>query len=133
MRNPSNEDWLWRAHYRDGGVLEEYPDDDVDHGFADIALAECVALELVPQRDHLQTHIVKLTPEDGQRLIFFRRRIAAACANQVVDEEGNILLETRETITCLGWQRTVEGRNVAAYTFYFPDGTSLVTDQHQPL
>lgn len=133
MRNPSNEHWLWIAHYRDGSILEEYPDEGEDHAFKDINLDECVAFQLVPQYAHLGVHIVKLTPEDGQRLIFFRRRIASAASDVALDENGDYILSTRETITCIGWQRTIEGKNVSAYTFYFADGTSLVTDQHQPI
>lgn len=148
MRNPSDEDFLWRAHYimPDGvepspelpAYLDEYegeasdpPEKQVDHAFAHIDLARCYAIELLPQRPHLSTHIVKVDPTKRQRVIFFRRRIVPVLL--VDDGQGVTRQEPngkRETITVLGWQKNVgsRGTNVKAFTHYFPDGTSAVTD-----
>lgn len=54
------------------------------------------------------------------RPIFFRRRV------------GGLLdaLPADDLAVCLGWQATVNGKNVQSHTYIFADGTVLITDRH---
>lgn len=154
---PHEENFVWRVHYDDGTVFDEYewieapklladertvdadpdPNDlaqgDIseghwqDHGFAEVDMARVVAVELIPQREDLAHHLVKIDTSRGQRPIFFRRRYINL--DPVTFEEQR----NRMSATCLGWQNTVNGSNVASYTFYFDNGSSLVTDDHNAI
>lgn len=113
------EDWHWRAHYNDGQVLDEHADDGTVSGFADIDQSRLVALELLPQRDGLPTPHVRIT--DGLIPTFFRRRSIVINAETEEQEPGR-------TIAVLGWKKNVGGRKVLALTFWFPDGSCLISD-----
>jgi hypothetical protein len=114
-------DYIWEAVYGDGSeTLPEYTPEG-RHWFKDIDLGRCTALVLRAMTPHGHDISVKIDHQSGQRPIFFRR----------YPVEHN--LGTSETIRhapihVLGWQRTVHGTNVAHYTFIFPDGSILLSD-----
>lgn len=120
--------YIWQAAYEDGTTLSEIDrlesGEVVKHGFAEVDLARCRAFVLHSIVPECRDISVKIDPASGQRPIFFRRY-----QTELDFETG----ETRrlEPIHCLGWQRTVHGTNVSHYTFIFPDGSLLLSDDHQ--
>lgn len=120
--------YVWEAVYEDGTTLPEVGRDGVSgevvkHGFAEVDLARCSAFVLHSVVPECRDILVKIDAASGQRPIFFRRYQA-----EYDFETG----ETRrlEPIHCIGWQRTVHGVNVSHYTFIFPDGSLLLSDEH---
>ncbi len=128
--------FLWRAIYSDayldeqsdtasdcaGGDAVHTNDDRTEHVFACIDQEHLLALVLIPQVPGLSTYVLKLT--DGTRPIFFRRH--QMTVNPLTGEEID-----HTTVTCFGWQRSVSGETVAAYTFLFDDGSVVVSDDLQ--
>ena len=56
------------------------------------------------------------------RPIFFRRMVGSLAPG--------ISSEASDLAVCLGWQATVNGKNVQSHTYVFADGTTLITDRH---
>jgi hypothetical protein len=112
--------WNWRAHYNDGTKLDEW-ENNTEHGWKDVDLDRLVAFELIPDYDclHLPRPTLSITPT--MRPIFFRRNRVEIDPNGG-NEVGRIV------VPCLGWQKTIEGVNVKSFTFYFEDGSVVVTD-----
>ncbi len=118
--------YVWEAVYDNGAAsLNEWERKEdgnvVKHWFADIDLKRCTAFVLHALVPGLRDLALKIDRESGQRPIFFRRY------------PSELNLQTGETIKhepihVIGWQRTVAGRNVASYTFVFPDGSILLSD-----
>lgn len=119
--------WHWRFYYADGTQFNEFDEDGTDHGFAEVDLAQVVALELVPQRPNLPNHIVLITPQE-QRPIFFRRR-----AKPLLLSADAVQVTGHLTVTVIGWQETVQGQNVTHYSAFFDDGSSFATTDHDTL
>jgi hypothetical protein len=113
--------WNWVAHYNDETCLHEV-DENGQHGFADVDQSRLVAFQLIPNREGLPSPVLKITPDI--RPIFFRRRT-------VTIDPANGGEVGRSCVHCLGWQTTVKGTNVASYTFFFEDGSVLITDDYQ--
>jgi hypothetical protein len=113
----------WKAVYADGSELDEYGTDGEQHGWKDIDVANLAAFILVPQRDHLGTHVLKVTGD--ARPIFFRRR-SRELNGTTFEQEGDTT-----TITVLGMQSTVRGVNVQSFTALYADGSVLVTNDPQ--
>jgi hypothetical protein len=110
----------WQARYHDGTALDEYGLDGTQHGWKDIDLDQLAAFVLLPQRDHLSTHVLRLTGD--ARPIFFRRR-SRELNGMTLEQEGDTT-----TITVLGMQSTVRGVNVQTFTAFYADGSVLVTN-----
>ncbi len=109
----------WVAHYNDGDLLTEYErDSDEVHGFRDVDLDRLKLLTLEPKIDG-RPHIGVLMNEQhaDMRPIFFRRR------------RERLANGSKETIHCIGWQRTVHGVNVKTYAWIFEDGSILLSDE----
>jgi hypothetical protein len=129
----SNDVWHWRIHYTDGTILDEYDQDAPDgRGFASVDLPRVRAVELIPQREGLRNHAVKIEADKGMRPIFFRRRLMP------VDLSGEFPTGVVvASLTVLGYQKTLEGLNgplnSSHYTFFFEDGSVLVTDDHNAI
>lgn len=125
-----NEMYMWRVHYTDGEIFPEVTEAGEDRGFALVDLARVAAVEIIPMFDHLKSALVKIDAASGMRPIFFRRRYIGL--NYMDGTETN-----RATVTCLGWQKTLfvggEERNSASYTFFFEDGSILITDDHNAI
>jgi hypothetical protein len=123
--SPHRDVWTWVAEYADGTTIFEMDDAGYDvHGLKDVDLSRVVRFTLIPLREGLPTPTVQLDQASGQRLIFTRRRRIEVnpASEEVVD---------RSTTHLLGWQRTVEGRNVKGVTYWFEDGSCLVSDHDQ--
>lgn len=128
--------WRWRVHYRDGDTLEEYDEDGTDHGFAEVQLAEVVALEVYPAAgadSPLAQQIVLIDAESGQRPIFFRRRQQLLMLDNATGEIDERAPRRTMTATVIGWQRTVRRKNVAHFCALFDDGSSFATDSREML
>jgi hypothetical protein len=114
--------FYWVAHYRDGSKFKEFNGTGPKHGFAEIDLSRCVALQLIPQRPHLPTpHVVV---EEGVRPIFFRRR------SQEMDLKTGEIIRYK-TVTVLGFQRTIEGRNAKSFMAFYDDGSVTITHDEE--
>ena len=102
----------WRADYADGTHLDEH---SAPGGlpFAAIDLGRLLALRLVPNYRHLSSHKLLLHP--GQRVIFYRTRRLTLPLDPAYPP-------TRVSVTTLGWQATVDGRNVKRLWHFGDDG-----------
>jgi len=118
------DDWAWRAIYVDETHLDEVDAAGTEHGFAEVDQGRLVAFALLPRRAGLPTPVVRLDPASGQRPIFFRTRLVDV--NPQTGAESN-----QRTITVLGWQRTVEGRNVQSLTALYDDGSAVLVDDRR--
>lgn len=112
----------WIAYYNDGTILQEI-DPEGDHGFADIDHSKLVQFLLVPQKEGFYPVVVSINVAEGQRLIFFRR-------TKIDFNITNGTESHRDRITCVGYQQTVQGTNVSVYNFIMPDGTSMLSNDH---
>ena len=113
--------YTWKAVYDDGAEFDEFDDDGRDHGFGEVDQSRVVRVHLIPIRPHLAEHVIAIDPTRGQRPIFFRR-------HKVTVRMGDGAIEDRQTVTVIGWQRTVADEAVYSYTFLFDDGSSLIAD-----
>ncbi|MGZ6360766.1 MAG: hypothetical protein ACXWP0_03695 [Ktedonobacterales bacterium] len=125
MPRLNSDGWTWRVHYSDGSMFDEYDANGNEHGFAEVENSRVVAVELQPQHPDVCGHVVKIdASRDAMRPIFFRRRSRIVNLETGGDTTGAV-------IHCIGWHKTVNGRNIAAYTFIFADGSTLTTDDYQ--
>ena len=113
----------WRAQYDDGSHLDEHDEDGRGVGFASVDQSCLTALELLPQDGGIP---YRLQLSDDMRPIFFRRRAVTVNPSDGVPEDERVI--GRKTSTVIGWQRTVEGRNVKSLVVLLPDGSVLLTD-----
>lgn len=109
------DDYRWIAHYDDDTWLNEE-----DHGFADIDLSRIIAFELAPNRDGFAPIAVDIDQSVGMRPIFFRRRYLTVATDNEQTLNGSV--------TFVGWQKTVAGRNVKSFVAILPDGSLLLAD-----
>ncbi len=116
--------FTWIACYDDGSSLMEIESDGTEHGFAEVDLDRLSAFVLNPMREGLPSPVVKIDRAGGQRPIFFRRRSIAL--DPETHGEAN-----RSTITVLGWQKTVEGKNVKSFAALYEDGSVLISDRDE--
>lgn len=116
--------WLWKAHYSDGAEHSEKADDGTVRGFASVDQSRLVALEFVPADGEGPGVCVQL-PEDARPILFRRRHVHA----NIVTEES----WPGETITCLGFQKTIKGVNQKAILALYEDGSILLTDDSDGL
>lgn len=112
--------WYWEAIYDDGTTLEELEDDGTLHGFREIDQERLVAFILRPLLPHLPQYAVQLNP--GKRLIFFRKRRKTLDMNTGEQRD-------EPPYQCIGYQETVNGKNVKSYVFVNIEGSSLLTDE----
>lgn len=112
-----DEDWTWEAIYDDASLCE-YEPDGISHGFSEVDTARLRQLILIPQKCE-NTHVLHIT--EGLTPVFFRRRSI------------NLSSDNRGTTTCMGWTRQVGGELVESYTFFFSDGSVLLTDDRNAL
>lgn len=133
MPRLDSDGWTWRVHYSDGTTFDEYEERTdaetgepiaIEHGFREVDNLRVEAVELLPQHDGLCGHVVKIDAPAGMRPICFRRRSRLVNLDAGTDTTGPV-------IHCIGWQKTVNGRNVASYLFIFADGSTLTTDDYQ--
>lgn len=113
MSHPLNpqmtERMVWAVAYRDGSQLLEYPDPYTHHSFTQVDIDQVELLELGPNpwlEIAAPTFVVPIPA--GSRPIFFR--------------QNALSIETGEHVryTVIGYQVTVDGRNVQHLT-YIPE------------
>lgn len=117
------ERYEWVAHYCDGAVLAERPDPSDpsrDNSFAAVDHPRLVAITLTPTNPANPPVGVSVPGNEGARGIFFRRN-----ARIVLAGEG----EMPWTGTAVGWQKTVNGKNVKALLHLGDDGRVILTDR----
>ena len=110
---------LWRAHYDDGTAFDEYDQAGQSHGFAEVDQSRLVGLEFLPAEDGGRGIFVKLEP--GARPILFRNKRIHYAADTDQQWQG-------ETITVLGFQKTIRYKNVKAMMVLYEDGSVLLTE-----
>jgi hypothetical protein len=115
------DNWYWEAIYSDGTSLEELEDDGTLHGFREINQEKLTGFILRPLHPHLPQFAVQVNP--GKRLIFFRKR------KKILDMNTGEQYDA-PPFQCIGFQETVNGRNVKSYLFVDVDGNSVLTDDH---
>lgn len=110
---------LWRAHYSDGTALNEYDEAGQSHGFAEVDQSRLVGLEFVSSEGGARGIFVKL--ESDARPILFRNKRIHFNAADGSQWQG-------ETITVLGFQKTIRNKNVKAMMVLYEDGSVLLTE-----
>lgn len=114
--------WHWRAVYRDGSFADEYDENGQHHTFYEVDHSQIEWVILVPQAEGFAPHALRIWP--GSLPVFFRRTVVAV--SQTNDEEVE-----RVVIHCLGHEPSES--ESGAYTFFFPDGSVLVSNNHQAI
>ena len=113
-------EFYWRAIYYDGSEADQYgPEGDaVARGYEDIDRSHLMAFEI---RDRETDRLIHRVYMGGDKRLIWRRRVYK-----------KITGEPDVVIHLVGWQRTVQGKNVQAITFVFPDGhTELIGRWHE--
>lgn len=109
----------WKANYEDGTSLPQYNEDGSKNIYTDIDRSKLVSFEilnLIEQKDE-EGKVIKsekkiihnLKLAKGQRLICRQRKFMR---NDMVN---NI-------VWIVGWQQTVEGKNIQSIAYIYPDG-----------
>lgn len=119
--------WTWAVVYEDG--TERFEDELGGFGAVDIDRVRTLVVMAREGDAHYAVHIT-----DGMRPIFFRRvrKLQINDANepipaQYVRADGTVV-ESYVHATVLGWQKTVNGRNVKSLTWLMFDGSVAITD-----
>jgi len=116
-------EFFWRAVYYDESTADQYDSEGeaVIRGYEDIDRERLMAFEIREMNTKNLIHRVYL---GGDKRLIWRRRVFMKMAGQ------------QTVIHLVGWQKTVEGRNVQAITFVFPDGHTEMIDrwhEHHPI
>lgn len=123
MRN-----WTWTVLYQDGTELTE----EQAGGFGNVEI-ERVRVLVVSDRNDPKTQFAVHISE-GMRPIFFRRKRQltindpSAVPIEYFMADGE-LCTTITFATVLGWQKTLNGRNVKSLTWLMHDGSVAITDR----
>jgi hypothetical protein len=117
--HPLHDDiYIWRVLYDDDSTLDEI-DGETLHHFRDIDLERVAGFLLIPTLQGLPQFGIQL--DASKRLIFLRRR--SIVVNPQSGEELG-----RATWHILGWQSTVEGKNVKFLQYISQNGNAFLTD-----
>lgn len=114
----------WIAHYSDGSEHSEIDETGASRGFASVEMDRVVALEWMPESDSHAGSFVRV-PSDARPILFRRRRIDV---NAETGEQSK-----HDAIHVLGWQQTIDGRNVKVFVALYADGSVLVTDDNDAI
>ena len=117
----------WMVILKDGTEIVE----DGTRGFGSLPQDEILDLIVFDEHDHSTVYSLHLS--DDMRPIFFRRKrhliITDESAIPTYYFDGNENLQTTILFaTVLGWQKTVNGKNVKSMTWIFADGSVAITD-----
>lgn len=112
-------EFFWRAVYYDGSTADQYDvkGERVIRGYEDIDRQRLQAFEI---REKDTQNLVYRVWLGGDKRLIWRERV-------YIQRVGGNQYELR--IHLVGWQRTVEGRNVQAIAFIFPDGHIELIDR----
>jgi hypothetical protein len=119
---PHTMPWTWRAIYGNGTYIDEMDDEGFDvHGAKDVWWDRVVLFQLIPCRPGLVSPTVHVDLERGQRVIYFRRMQAEINLMAGTVSEGHLLAHV------IGYQETVEGVNIKHLTYWYENGSCLIT------
>ncbi len=106
-------DWLeWVAVYNDGSILRQFNDDGTENRYGDIDRKRLSEFHLVARDE--DRIVLAYALEPGQRLIY-RKRYSMS----------GITGEKNWVIYIVGWQQTINGKNIQNVSFIFPDGSII--------
>jgi len=129
----------WRAIYSDDPHNPEYLDEVEDlgpgkwkeHQFKEIDPKRMIALELVNEQ---KVPIFKVVLGGDKRIIYAKRNMKTQ-GRRIVERESKdsktgeikkvkipIPINTHQRVIVIGWQKTVNGKNVQAINYIYPDG-----------
>ena len=111
-------EWTWLVLYSDGTELSE----DQAGGFGAVDIARVDTL-VVLDRNAPELHYA-VPIREGMRPIFFRRKRQRVSLGSPSATSGPTIYAT-----ALGWQKTVNGRNVKSLIWLMHDGSVAVTDR----
>ena len=102
-----------------------------EHAFKEIDIKRIIALELINEQ---KIPIFKVVLGDNKRIIFARRKMKTT-GRRIVERKNKdpktgeiktvkfpVPINTLQTVIVIGWQKTVEGKNVQAINYIYPDG-----------
>lgn len=120
--------YTWTVTHADGTVVDEF-DDDIDgvHPSARIRFDEVARVVLTPNRAGVPMLGVVVDPSRGQRLILTRRRSVPLSFETGGPTGGRV------TTTLIGFQQTVNGRNVRAVLCIDDDGNAVLTSDPEAI
>lgn len=111
-------DWTWLVLYTDGTELRE----EQAGGFAAVDIPRVKTLVVYDRNAPELHYAVAIREREGMRPIFFRRK------RQLIPTDGDPA-EPYVVATALGWQKTVNGRNVKSLIWLMHDGSVAITDR----
>ena len=121
-------DWTWVVLYNDGTELTE----DQAGGFGAVDISRVETLVVQDRKDITVNYAVPI--REGMRPIFFRRK-----RQIVINDPTQVPIEFFGTdgefnssylfATVLGWQKTLNGRNVKSLIWLMHDGSVAITDR----
>jgi hypothetical protein len=104
----------WIAVYADGSILRQHEPDGTENRYEDIDRKRVSEFHLRLKGKDFTVIAYALDP--GQRLIYRKRH-----------SMSGITGEKNWTIHMVGWQQTVNGKNVQCISWVFPDGSIINT------
>ena len=126
----------WRAIYNEDPNNLEYLDEidkksGKENPFKDIDIKRIRAMELVNEK---KIPIFKVSLGDDKRIIFTRRKMKTQ-GRRIVERDTKdpktgqikkvripVPVNSHQMIVIIGWQKTVNGTNVKAINYIYPDG-----------
>lgn len=128
----------WRAVYSDDPEKPEYLCEverkdgrTREHAFKEIDMKRIIALELVNEKD---VPIFKIILGDDKRIIYAKRKMKRQ-GRRIFERDTKdpktgeikkikipVPINTLQTVIVIGWQKTVNGKNVQAINYIYPDG-----------
>jgi len=108
--------YVWKAVYADGTVLKQFDENGRERKFSEIDQSRLKIFSWEPVYNGGRP--VSVTLKEGQRLIAFRR----------VKWRPFLPGSTPVILYAIGWQSTVNGRNVKSITWILPDDSVVVSE-----
>jgi len=128
----------WRAVYSDDPEKPEYLCEverkdgrTREHAFKEIDMKRIKAMELVNEKD---VAIFKIILGDDKRIIYAKRKMKRQ-GRRIFERDTKdpktgeikkikipVPINTLQTVIVIGWQKTVNGKNVQAINYIYPDG-----------
>jgi hypothetical protein len=99
----------WQCVYTDNTVLNQYNEDGTENSYTDIDRSKLSEFRLFDEAGELKFSLVL---DEGQRLIY-RRRVFKTLNNG--DDNSEVV------VYLVGWQDTVNGKNVQAISYIRED------------
>ena len=120
--------YTWEAVYKDGSSLWECNSKgDILNKYSDIDRKNVIEFQLYRTEELLKSDknplktlkpVYSIDIKEGRRLIWRKRR------HQRLLESAPFL-----TIYMVGWQETIDGRNVQSILYIYPDGSSELSER----